>query len=293
MALGGVVAAGLIALAVVTVTIVGIVLAGATGVLLYGAIAVAWLIVRAIRTQRPDTYIAPSNQSTAEALTRRSRRADETGGLVWALVTGLVLTVVADLVLGQLGLSLTAEMLLPPAIGALLGLGGYSLLRRWMMGPDSDAWPPSREIRARIGRIRRKASSLSKEASEAGGVFSDLDRQADELSRRAGDLADRIYELRQVARETRGDLEQAGVPPGPADPSQQRLHELLMRNQRSQHNCVAQLQRIEKLLDVARLEISCPDGRADEHDPAEVARDFERELEAIRQALDEVHQQVQ
>jgi hypothetical protein len=186
-------------------------------------------------------------------------------------------------------------------------VGVYAALKRWVMPPIDDEKPPSREIRKQVGRIQRKARDLRREARDAGGVFNGLDTKADLLAKEAEELGDRLFELRRVARDVRREFGNPARPDGvPSDASapevqsalrdaqqaQRRLDSLLSRNRASQHQCLAQIERIEDLLDVARLEIACPD----ESIPAdrgreELVQEVETELEAARRALAEVQQE--
>lgn len=297
LVLGGIIAAGLAGIALLVLLVLGFAFATVGGVLLYALLVAGWLIYGVIRAQptRPPA-IAQRVASAQQVGTPTSEGARRVGASVLAILVGLVLTVFASITLGRLGMPRVADLLLPPLIGGVLGLGAHALLRRSLVSPDPGEWPPPREIRTQVSRIRRKASSLAKEASAAGGVFNDLNRHAGEMSRRAGDLADRVFELRRVAREVSRDFARAHTESAPGaepDAAHARFEELLMRNRRSQERCLDQLERIERLLDLARLEISCPDHEGEERDPAEVARDFEHELEAARQALEEVHRQIQ
>ncbi len=294
MVIGGMVAMALIALTVLVLVLVGMALASITGVLLYAGIVTAWLVVRASRHQQ-------SGRRTVSALLAQDERqmakgARDAGASIAAILIGLILTIIASLLLRGLDLPIIARLSLPPVIGATVGLGGYALVRRWVAPLSDEEWPPAREIKAQISRIRRKSSYLSREAGAVGGVFGNLDRQANEMSRRARELADRVFELRRVARDVKRDAEQASnqrPSQAASDGTQARLAELLARNRRAQQRCLAQLTRIERLIDLARLEISCPDHETPERDPEEVAHEFARELEAARQALEEVHRQVE
>jgi chromosome segregation ATPase len=201
-----------------------------------------------------------------------------------------VLALGANVGLSGLNLPPLASTLLPPLTGAAVGVGVYEALKRWVMGPVDDEYPPAREIKGQIKRIRRKARELKREAARAGGVFNGLDVKADRLAAEADELTDRLFELRDVARDVRrkmGDAARAGGP-------QERVHELLSRNRAAQRQCLVQLERIEDLLDVARLEVACPDEQMPpDRGREELVQEVETELEAARRALEEVQRQSQ
>lgn len=293
LVLGGVIAAGLAATLVLALAVAGIAFAAVGGVLLYAWIVAGWLIYRTIRSQfAPRTRLARAAGLRSAATASDGARSVSLS--ILAILAGLVLTVVAGIALGQMQLPSAASLLLPPIIGGVLGLGVHGLLRIALGSGAQAERPPRREVRAQVKRIRRKASRLGRDAARIGGVFRDLQWQAEEMARRAAELAERLFELRRVARGVARDHDSAaGVAAREADTSQQRLIELLARNRQSQQCCLEQMARIERLLDLASLEISSPLPQAREGQAAEVARDFEEELDAIRLALEEVSRQVQ
>jgi signal transduction histidine kinase len=175
------------------------------------------------------------------------------------------------------------------------------------MSPIDEETPPAREVRRQVKRIRRKARELRSEAERAGAVYNGLDTKSELLAADASELAERLFMLRGVARDVRREFGNParpdGVPHESPDPqvqgavqkaqqAQKRLDELLSRNRSAQHRCLAQIERIEDLLDMARLEIACPEDSA----PADTGREelvqeVETELEAARRAIEEVQQQ--
>ncbi len=219
-------------------------------------------------------------------------------GIGLALSVGLILT-------GRAGASTT-----PPILTALLGLlggGGIAaLLRRWSRAATPADKPSDRQVRAQVKRIRGKCKRLSREAQIVGGVYSDLSWHAPEMSRHAGELADLVLRLRRAVRDTR---RQSGNPTLPPDAvpdvpderllreyraaigAQQRLDALIAGNRRHQRACLAQLERIEDLVDTARLEVATPVPLA----PVSMGEptifdDVETELAASRRALEEIAQ---
>lgn len=223
------------------------------------------------------------------------------GTVAVAVLGGLLLALGANVGLNALHLSPLASTLLPALAGAGVGVGIHAALSRWVMPPIDDAKPPARAVRAQLGRIRRKAKSLAGEASAAGGVFSDLGHQADRLSREATALGERLFELRRIARDARREfgnpVRPEGVPTDAEAPetqaaldaareAQQRLDELLARNRTAQQQCLVGIERIEDVLDVARLEIVCPPEAATaERPPERLVQEVETELEAAKRAL--------
>ncbi|MGI5818400.1 MAG: hypothetical protein ACOX9R_09920 [Armatimonadota bacterium] len=322
---GGAVAVAMVSLLVVVLTLIGVATAGLSWLLTYGWIIAAWLIYRAIRSrQAPKEYATGyvhdlgaqgdeerrreaeyrrrveelSRHATAPRPDIRPKRETgrEAGTVILAVLAGLALASGANVALGGLNLSPMAGRFLPMLTGAGVGVGVYAALKRWVMPPLDDEQPPAKQVRGQIARIRRKSRELSREAERAGGVFSGLDTQAERLASEASELADRLFDLRRVAGDARKAL---GNPTRPAHASTasdapQRLDELLARNRAAQHQCLAQIERIEDLLDVARLEIACPDqGAPADAAREELVREVETELEAARRALAEVQRQSQ
>lgn len=309
--IGGIVAAGVVNALVFALALIGVATVGFGGLLVYGWIIAAYLIYRAVRSRQadapPDT-IAPDQRQVEREYRQRAAQlqecADTTGTgqstkrsrsagfgtAAVAVVSGLLLALGANVGISGLNLPPLANTLLPPLTGAVAGVGVWAALRRWVMGPVDDEYPPAREIKGQIKRIRRKARDLRREAAEAGGVFNGLDAQADRLAAEAQELTDRLFELRAVARDVRGKMSDAARIGGP----QERVHELLARNRATQRQCLVQIERIEDLLDVARLEIACPDEQMPpDRGREELVREVETELEAARRALEEVQRQSQ
>jgi len=329
---GGAIAMWLVSVLMLVLTVVGIASASASGLLLYAWIIAGYLIYRAIRSKASDErYYRYEDDDEREWREREYRRRavrtvevveearpdtrakDERrrgiGSVVLAVLAGLALALGVNVGLGGLRLAPLANTLLPMLAGAGVGLGVYAALKRWVMPPIDEEKPPSRQVRAQIGRVRHKARDLAREAKAAGGVFSDLDYQAERLAREASELADRLYDLRRIARDARREMGNPARPDGiphdatapevqsavrRAQEAQQRLDDLLARNRNAQHQCLAQIERIEDMLDVARLEVACPDATpAPDHSPDRLVREVETELEAARRALAEVQRESQ
>ncbi len=325
--IGGVIAAGVVGLLTLVLTVIGLATAGISWLLSYGWIIAALLIYHAIRSRQrqpqqpphvPDAawndepveaeYRARVEQSQAPSADERTGRAGGGTGRnvatsVAAVAAGLALALGANAGVSALNLPPLANTLLPPLAGAVSGLGVYAALRRWVMPPIDDWEPSSYEVRSQVKRIRGKARKLANEASEAGGVFNGLDDQAGRLAEEASQLAQRVFELRRIARDVRQKMDEAAsdsgasAPDATSSPNQvpdtgQRLRELLGRNHAAQERCLAQIARIEDLLDVARLEVVCPE-ESPRPDPAreELVQEVETELEAARRALEEVRRQ--
>ncbi|HCA45935.1 MAG TPA: hypothetical protein DEP45_00890 [Armatimonadetes bacterium] len=110
---------------------------------------------------------------------------------------------------------------------------------------------------------------------------------------------------REVRREFGNPARPDGVPhdaDGPealaalqaAQEAQKRLDALLARNRDGQHRCLAEIERIEDILDVARLEIACPPGASvTERTPERIVQEVETELEAAKRALAQVQRESQ
>lgn len=304
---GGVVAVGVVMLVTLVLTVIGFATAGVGWLLTYGWIVAAFLIYHAIRSrqspkqhaytdsgavaddaQREREYqrrIAQMQQRSGATQPRPRKQHSSVGAGALAVLSGFVLALGANVGLSGLNLPPIAQTILPPLTGAVAGIGVFAALKRWVMAPIDGEKPPAKQVRAQIGRIKRKARDLRREATDAGGVFNGLDAQADRLAEEAEELSDRLFELRRVAGDVRAKI-------GRGDPPGQRVDALLSRNRAAQQQCLRQIERIEDLLDVARLEIACPD----ESLPAdrgreELVQEVETELEAARRALREVQQQ--
>jgi len=228
------------------------------------------------------------------------------GDLALLVMAGLGLALAAGLILtGRAGASTTNTVL--TALLAVLGGGGIvALLRRWSRAAAPTDKPSDRQVRAQVKRIRGKCKRLSREAQSAGGVYSDLSWHAPELSRRAGELADLVLRLRRAVRDTRRQSGNPTLPPDAVPDSsdehllreyraaidaQVRLDALIAGNRRHQRACLAQLERIEDLVDTARLEVATPVPLVPvSTDEPTIIDDVETELAASRRALEEIAQ---
>ncbi len=263
--------------------------------------------------QAAQAQVAPGAAPQPPQPRQDTRPAEQTqrsiGTATVAVVGGSLLALAANIGLSRLNLSPTASTLLPALAGAGVGVGIYAMLSRFVMPPVDDDKPPTRAVREQLTRIKRKAKSLAREASASGGVYSDLHYQADRLCREALALGERLFELRRVAREARREFGNPARPDGiprdvdgpqalaalqAAQDAQKRLDELLARNRDGQHQCLAEIERIEDVLDVARLEIACPPGAsATDRAPERIVQEVETELEAAKRALAEVQRESQ
>jgi len=348
IAIGGVVAAGIVGILTLVLTIIGLGSLSSGGLLTYGWIIAAYLIYRAIRShhkseeygyeyedddddddererrlehawqrewakQAAQAQAAPVAAPQPPQPRQDTRRAEQTqrsiGTATVAILGGSLLALGANLGLSRLNLPPMASTLLPALAGAGVGVGIYAMLSRFVMPPVDDDKPPTRAVRDQLGRIKHKAKSLAREASASGGVYSDLHYQADRLCREALALGERLFELRRVAREARREFGNPARPDGiprdvdgpqalaalqAAQEAQKRLDELLARNRDGQHQCLAEIERIEDVLDVARLEIACPPGAsATDRAPERIVQEVETELEAAKRALAEVQRESQ
>jgi hypothetical protein len=315
---GGAIAAGVVSLITLLLTAIGTAIAGAGGLLLYGWIIAGFLIYRAIRSRIADdeyTYYEKDWDDDEDERSRRGIARPDTrpqpkqqrshaGTAVTAILAGLVLAAVAGLGLSRLSLPPSVSSLLPPLAGGAVGIGVYAALRRWIMPAHETERPTSREIKGQVRRIKRKSVAVRKEAARVGGVFDDVRWQAPQLATEASELCRRVLELRRASREVRREMGSFVVPedlpPGthmPGAPeelqsareAQKRLDSLMARNRENQQLCLTQMERIEDLLDVARLEITCPPQTQQAAPPAApIVQEFETELKAARAALDEV-----
>jgi hypothetical protein len=162
------------------------------------------------------------------------------------------------------------------------------------------------EVRAQVARIEEKARKLQREARKLA-PYGDLASQAPELAAQARKLAGQVARLRKAAAETALNRPLPDLPSGPADlpetgqlneeykaaqAAQHRLEELLAANVAQQQLCLARLERIEDLLDGARLEVSRPEGlNLDGTAPrASIVDDMETELRAAREAVTEAEE---
>jgi hypothetical protein len=159
------------------------------------------------------------------------------------------------------------------------------------------------EVHAQVQRIEEKARKLRQEAGRRA-PYRDLAGQAPELAAQARKLAGQVARLRKAAGEAAQNRPMPDLPSGPADlpetgqlgaeyraaeAAQQRLEELLAANVAQQQLCLTRLERIEDLLDGARLEVSRPEGlNVDGAAPrSSMVDDMETELRAAREAMTE------
>jgi len=223
----------------------------------------------------------------------------------------------ALLVTSGIGLALAAGFLLSGRAGAtplnalltggltLLGGGSIAaLIARWSRPTAPADRPSDRQVRAQVKRIRGKCARLSREAERVGGVYSDLCGHAPSLAARAAELSELVLRLRRAIRDTRRRSGNPTLPgdlaPEPSDESllreyqaaiaaQERLDRLIAANLRHQRACLAQLERIEDLVDSARLEVATPTpSETAARREATIIADVETELEASRRALQEI-----
>jgi hypothetical protein len=169
--------------------------------------------------------------------------------------------------------------------------------------PPTQFGHSDRQVRAQAKRIRGKCKRLRREAKKVGGVYANLTWHSDEMRRRAEELADAVIRLRDGLREIERSSNPT-LPPG-ASPeeederlrseydavrkAQARLDSVVERNRQRERICLAQLERIEDLVDAARLELTHPaTDQALNGTAGSVAEELETELELSRQALREV-----
>lgn len=223
----------------------------------------------------------------------------------------LALMIMASLGLaGSAGMFLSGQAASSGPLAAmtavLAGVSGGSLValllrRRSARAPEER--PTDREVRAQLKRIRGKCARLNREARATGGVFGDLSWHAPSMARRAQELTELVLRLRRALRATRRAANPTLPGDAAADPSdesltreyraaidaQTRLDRLLAENLRHQRACLAQLERIEDLLDAARLEVASPaSAGAQVTSEQTIVADVEAELEASRRALQEI-----
>ncbi len=219
-----------------------------------------------------------------------------TSGVGLALAVGLLLS-------GSAGAS-TVNSLLTGGLVVLSGGGIAALIARRSRPQVPADGPTDRQVRAQAKRIRSKCVRLGREAGKVGGVYSDLSWHAPSLARRAGELSELVLRLRRAMRDTRRQSGNPTLPaaaaPDASDESllreyraaiaaQDRLDRLIAANLRHQRACLAQLERIEDLVDSARLEVATPtpaEGVVTRE--ASIITDVETELEASRRALQEI-----
>ncbi|MGC9320203.1 MAG: hypothetical protein ACP5KN_19375 [Armatimonadota bacterium] len=249
----------------------------------------------------------PEDQPAAEReKPRQPERSSDIGSVILALAAGLGMGVAVSFALAAGGLNWSTDLMVPPLIGLGAGALVYAALHHFTTRSERGPVPSTRDVRRQVSRIQSKARSISREARQVASLYSDLDWQAPELAREARELGDLLCDLRRAARETRRDSGNPVLPDGVSEgerdeglraqfeaarSAHQRLQQLLERNQRSQQLCLTQLERIEDLLDAARLQMSQPiQPPTEDEGRAELVREFETELTAARQALEEVQQ---
>ncbi len=241
----------------------------------------------------------PSSAQAPERITHAGL-----GDLALLTTTGVALALAAGFLLSGRAGATPINSLLTGGLAILGGGGIAALIARWSRPGASGDRPTDRQVRAQAKRIRGKCGRLAREADRVGGVYSDLCWHAPSLAKRAGELSDLVLRLRRAVRDTR---RQAGNPtlPGDAAPdasdeallreyqaaiaAQDRLERLIAANLRHQRACLAQLERIEDLVDTARLEVATPTpSETAATREATIIADVETELEASRRALREI-----
>jgi hypothetical protein len=250
---------------------------------------------------------AVRDQARAVAPPAAPARGMRTDEFVLALVAGFGLALACSLALTLTGAGATTGLVLPPLLGLIVGAVVYSLLRKRLALAEPEGPPTDREVRRQARRIRGKCRSLSREAVRAGGVFHDVEWQARELADHTARLARLLTTLRRAARDIQRGL--AGNPSLPrgvsgrpddevlrrqldaARAAQDRLEGLVQHNSRHQQLCLTQLERIEDLVDAARLEVSQPlEAAVADSTQRTIVDDLETELQAAREALAQVQQ---
>lgn len=255
---------------------------------------------RGDRRQRDTKHSAPEGPSAGKT------GGAEVGDVALLTMAGIGLALTAGfIVTGRAGAS-ALNAILTGLLGALGAGSVLSLLLRWRASDTMSAEENDREVQAQAKRIGGKCKRLRREAKKTGGVYGSLTWHAKEMRRRARELADTVIRLRRARREiARSDNPTlpAGVSPDAQDErlqseyeaarqAQSRLDEVMERNRRREHLCLAQLERIEDLVDAARLELTHPaTDQALNGSASTVAQELETELELSRQALEEVQQQ--
>ncbi|MEA3399996.1 MAG: hypothetical protein U9R79_02010 [Armatimonadota bacterium] len=256
---------------------------------------------RRIPIQGPDDDPEPQREEP-----QQPERSPDIGSVVLALAAGLGMGIAVSFALAGGVVDWSINLMVPPLIGLGVGALIYAALYHFTTRSEQGPVPSTRTVRRQVSRIQSKARSISREARRVAGVYSDLDWQAPELAREARELGELLCDLRAASREIRRDSGNPVLPPGvPEDErdeglraqfeaarsAHQRLQQMIARNRRSQQLCLTQLKRIEDLLDAARLQISQPmQPPAEDEGRAELVREFETELTAARQALEEVQQ---
>lgn len=246
--------------------------------------------------------------------------------LLGGVVGGLLLTLAVTAVIGACGVA-TSGAREPGwmedvvaltwiggglALGYLLRLRALGVLRRRRAGRVLRVTSQANggeAVQEQVARIEAKSARLRHAASRERGPYHDLVRHLPELVRHAHALAARIAQLaavrEQVVRGHRphGHAAPEGVPPPGDAPApvreemeataaaEHRLEELLADNQTQQHLCLTRLQRVEDLLDSTFLELTQHPAGASPTAPSEgIVQEVEAELEATREALQEVEQ---
>lgn len=237
-------------------------------------------------------------------------------GCFGGFLVAMAVTAIGQLVYAALGGSGFPEWLNPLIVLAYLSGGAAIFYKVRQAAPPgvfrhapavsslSDA-----AIRAQAKRVAAKCRRMRRAAARAGGPYRDLARLADELGRQADRLGKQVIRLRRAARDVGRNL--AGnpvIPPGMSadhpDPvlqqefqaaraTQQRLQEIMARNAMLQGISLTRLERIEDLVDAARLEVSAPlpgvgVGAGTVGESGGIVEEVETELEAARAAIEQV-----
>jgi len=167
----------------------------------------------------------------------------------------------------------------------------------------------TKEIRAQLDCIRTKCHQLQQAAQKAGAPYGDLVRLAGEMERQAERIAERVLQLRAAAADVRRDVgrnpsllttihEDVDAPElqdeyRAAQEAQRRVDQMLAHNEAQQALCLARIERIEALLDTARLELLRPVDSATDpgtYGSRGIIEEVEDELRVTREALREAEQ---
>ncbi len=262
------------------------------------------------RDEHPE--IPEELSQVVDGVSRGARRAWEfglkpllasaVGGLAGIIVGGLI----GEAVAGDAGGGIIALFWFAGALGSFL----------YMRKRAHDALTPSeqpmiqvadtRAVRQQVACIRTKSRNLQQAARQAGAPFGDLERLAEEMLDQAERLAAQVFKLRKAADDVRRD---AGKNPRllttirqdveapelqgeyrAAQEAQSRVDQMLAANEAQQALCLARIERIEALLDTARLELLRPvDSPTDTttYGSRGIVEEVETELDLTREALRE------
>lgn len=228
------------------------------------------------------------------------------GEVTLALFAGFGLALACGLALTGAAVGSTTNLVLILLLWLFGGATVYSLARRRAQQAAPGETPPDREVRAQAKRIKAKCRGLRREARRVGGVFGELEWQATELADQARELSKLLLNLRRAARDVHRALGNPPLPRGvsgdssddvlqrefeAAQATEERLETLVAQNSRHQQVCLAQLERIEDLVDVARLEVSQPlEPAGVSSAQGAIVEEVETELQAAREALEQVQQ---